>query len=481
MTSEIEMTQFQVGKSAQKQGKRSLSFLKLSIKELLNGYNEGWLRLEDVTELCVAQVNAHNQTFHAFEKFDAEILRTQTRNLSERLATGGSLRELEGIPVGIKDIFNTVEFETEMGSPLWKGFTPGNDARAVFNLKREGAIVPGKTVTAEFAVHSLLGKSINPHSPDRTPGTSSSGSAVAIATGMVPAALGSQTAGSIIRPASYCGVYGCKPSFGLIPRTGVLKTTDTLDNLGFFVSRCEDLNRMFDSLRLHGADYPMIDRLLGDTDRQSKAPERPWRVAFLKTHTWDSAHGYARDSLVQWVDSIANCDGIEVIEVELPEEFEKAHEIHEVIYNKCLAYYFEREFKEHTLVSETMIDLIECGLRITPAEYQTALAEQESLVSKMDHLLESYDVTVSFSTAGEAPLIGEEEPLDPSLIWTLVYMPTVNAPIFTGPAGLPFGAQIGARRYNDKLLFSFIADLESRGLVPVGPNPPFQYSQIHSN
>lgn len=139
-------------------------------------------------------------------------------------------RLLEGIPVGVKDIYNTAEFPTQMGSPLWKDFTPGNDARAVYHLKRQGANVVGKTVTAEFAVHAL-NETLNPFDAERTPGTSSSGSAVAVSLGMVPVATGTQTAGSIVRPASFCNVYGCKPSFGTIPRTGMLKTTDSLDQV----------------------------------------------------------------------------------------------------------------------------------------------------------------------------------------------------------------------------------------------------------
>ena len=128
-------------------------------------------------------------------------------------ARGEALGTLAGVPVGVKDVFNTLDLPTEMGSPLWRGFTPGNDARSVFGLRRRDAVIAGKTVTAEFAVHTP-GPTTNPHDPTRMPGTSSSGSAAAVAAGMVPVALGTQTAGSIVRPASYCGVFGFKPSFG---------------------------------------------------------------------------------------------------------------------------------------------------------------------------------------------------------------------------------------------------------------------------
>src|SRR3990167_8157472 len=190
-------------------------------------------------------------------------------------------RLLECIPVGVKDIYNTADFPTQMGSPLWKDFTPGNDARAVYHLKRQGANIVGKTVTAEFAVHAL-DKTLNPYDATRTPGTSSSGSAVAVSMGMVPAATGTQTAGSIVRPASFCGVYGCKPSFGTIPRTGMLKTTDSLDQIGFFTVHAEDLRRLFDSMRVKGENYPISNAALADESRQKSKGDK-WRVGFART------------------------------------------------------------------------------------------------------------------------------------------------------------------------------------------------------
>ena len=203
------------------------AFAKLpSISTMLASYRDGSLTPTDVAERCIAAVDKHESSVHAWECFDRQKLVCQAEQSTARIRDGNEPRPLEGLPVGVKDIFNTADFPTQMGSPLWQGFTPGNDARVLYDMKRLGAIVPGKTVTAEFAVHSL-GKTLNPHAGNRTPGTSSSGSAVAVATGMVSVALGTQTAGSIIRPASFCGVWGCKPSFGLVPRTGTLKTTDS--------------------------------------------------------------------------------------------------------------------------------------------------------------------------------------------------------------------------------------------------------------
>ena len=373
-------------------------------------------------------------------------------------------RFLDGIPVGIKDIYNTYDFPTEMGSPLWKGFTPGNDARAVFNLKRQGAIVVGKTVTAEFAVHAL-NKTLNPHDVSKTPGTSSSGSAVALALGMVPIAVGSQTAGSIVRPASFCGVYGCKPSFGTIPRTGTLKTTDSLDTLGFLVIHQEDLRRGFDSMRVSGLDYPISNSVLCDESRQKRPSGRPWRVGFAKTHTWKDAPKYAKDAIEGYVKKLAVEKDIDITEAELPTQLQRAHTIHETIYNKALSYYFKGEHKQSDFVSPIMNELIAKGSSIELDVYAKAIDDQMELIHDMDDFFSGYDILISLSTAGEAPPRDIAELPDPALMWTLAHLPVVAVPQFKSPSGLPFGMQVVARKYNDYLLFDFLDNLAARDLI----------------
>ena len=205
---------------------------KISIVELVQSYIE---RIDELNPILNAWVHLDHQ--HVLET--AKIMDEKNKN-------GENLEPLFGIPIGVKDIFNTEDFPTEMGSHLWKNFEPGNDARIISKIRLNNGIVLGKTETAEFAVHAL-GKSKNPFDFSRSPGTSSSGSAIAVATGMAPITIGTQTAGSIIRPASYCGVYGFKPSYGLIPRTGMLKTTDTLDQIGFFARNPYDL-KLFQKL-----------------------------------------------------------------------------------------------------------------------------------------------------------------------------------------------------------------------------------------
>jgi Asp-tRNA(Asn)/Glu-tRNA(Gln) amidotransferase A subunit family amidase len=445
-------------------------FFDLSIRTILKGYQTGTLTPKDVAQICVDQIEKYDPQYLAMECFDPKKVFAAAACTQKYLDSGKDIRALEGIPVGVKDIFNTTDFPTQMGSPIWAHFTPGHDARVVFHLQRAGGIIAGKTVTAEFAVHTLR-KTLNPHDILRTPGTSSSGSAVAIATGMFPVTLGTQTAGSIVRPASFCGIFGCKPSFGLIPRTGMLKTTDSLDTVGFFVLHLDDLETVFDVLRVHGPDYPLSHAALSDADRQSKPAARPWRIALVPTYTWQEAPRYAQEALCAWADILAKDPEIELVWEELPMGMEHAHEIHATIYDKTLAYYFQKEFQQKQLVSPIMHELIEAGNRIAPRQYQQALKEQEQLAHLMDTFCREYDALISLSTAGEAPLREERERRDPSLIWTMTHLPVISAPVFTSPSGHPFGLQMAARRYNDRLLFKFANYLGARAFIPRTAHP----------
>lgn len=442
----------------------------LSINQLIAGLQAGQWSPTELAQACIDRIASVEGACRAWVSFSPEILLEQARNAEKRLAEGAPIRALEGIPFGVKDIFNTSQFPTQMGSPLWKGFTPGNDARAVFHLQRAGGLVAGKTETAEFAVHAL-NNTLNPHHPERTPGTSSSGSAVAVAAGMVPAALGTQTAGSIVRPASFCGVYGVKPSFGLIPRTGMLKTTDSLDTIGYFVQHQEDMRRVFDVLRVHGPDYPLSHAALSDPARQTKPKDRPWKVAFVRPHVWPLAADYAQHAMLGWVNRLAARGDVEVIEVELPAEIATAHAVHTTIYDRSLAYYFKEEAQRQELLSPVMREIMQRGNRVTPEAFHRALADQEHLARVMDHFLKDFDVMITLSTAGEAPRREATETDDSALIWSLAHLPVVSAPVFIAPSGLPFGAQVVARRYNDLLLFDFMDALAASGDVPLQSFP----------
>jgi Asp-tRNA(Asn)/Glu-tRNA(Gln) amidotransferase A subunit family amidase len=289
---------------------------------------------------------------------------------------------------------------------------------------------------------------------------------VAISLGMLPAATCTQTAGSIARPASFCGVYGCKPSFGTIPRTGTLKTTDSLDTLGFLVIHQKDLRRMFDSMRVWGLDYPISNATLSDTGRQNKQIGKPWRVGVARTHTWTSAPQYAKDTLENFAEKLSKQKGIEVTDAILPKSMDQTHSVHETIYNKALSYYFKGEHKKSDFVSPVMNYLIKDGKKISLEKYTAAIEYQNKLIKEMDLFFKDFDVIISLSTAGEAPPREVTELPDPALMWTLTHLPVVSIPNFTSPNKMPFGMQVVARKYNDYLLFSFLDYLQAIGMIP---------------
>jgi Asp-tRNA(Asn)/Glu-tRNA(Gln) amidotransferase A subunit family amidase len=317
-----------------------------------------------------------------------------------------------------------------------------------------GAIVMGKTVTAEFAVHTPNG-TINPHNSEHITGTSSSGSAASVATFMVPIALASQTAGSIIRPSSFCGVYGFKPSFGIVPRTGILKTTDSLDTVGLMARNNEDVRLAFDSLREYGADYPYIHQYLEDPKRQTRT-NRPWRIALIKTPVRENESSEVKQALNKFANDIVY-NNILIDEVDLPFEVNKAHDVHKTIYDKTLSYYFQSEFaKNKDEISDIMLELINHGRTITLNEYKNALKEQYKIGKVLDSFFEKHDIILVPSTSTPAPKLGEKEKPDTSLIWTFCGNPALSVPQFKTSDDLPFGLQVVARKYNDYLLLNFV-------------------------
>lgn len=440
----------------------------LTATEAITEIRSGRLKVADVVLACLERIRATEDRIRAWVHLEPEKALEHARTIDSRISCGLSPGALCGVPVGVKDIFNTADMPTRMGSPLFENYTPGNDARVVYQLRQARATIPGKTVTAEFAVHTL-DKTVNPHDLQHSPGTSSSGSAAAVAAGMVPLALGTQTAGSIVRPASYCGVYGFKPSFGLIPRTGSLKTTDSLDQIGFFARCVEDLELLFEVMRVRGLDYPLSHAALAGQDHE-QVPERPWRIGLVTSSlwVWGEAYEYAKSSLHEFASALDQ-EGHAVEEARLPAEFNDAHRVHETIYDKTLAYYFKEEFEQHQLISDTLNDMIRHGQTVSLEQYRQAMARQVALTAQLERLFDRYDVMISLSTAGTAPKWGAPDIPDASLVWTLCGVPVINLPLFRSPNGLPYGVQVFARRYHDIRLLNFLKELRRRNLVDDAP------------
>ena len=439
----------------------------LSAVEAIKKIKNKDISVRQLIDSCIKRIDVIENKVHAWVYFNKGVVYEQLKEIKSRLASGSFDGYFYGVPIGVKDIFNTKDMPACMGSPIWKGFTPGNDARVVHNIRVEGAIVMGKTVTAEFAVH-FPGITLNPYNFAYFPGSSSTGSAVAVATAMVPLAIGTQTAGSIIKPASYCGVYGYKPSFGLLPRTGILKTVDPLDHVGFFARCIDDLKLMLDALRVKGINYPYVNDYLENKHRQQKRKLQPWRVAFMKTHVWDSAEEYTKDSILKFVRKLSKVKGIEVECLELPQMFNEAHSIHATIYDRALSYYFKEECQRHPeLISNVFKKMSKIGKKITLKEYMDNLEKQNTLALLLDKFFKKYDIILANATAGEPPKKEDylQEKPDTCLIWTMCRVPSIVAPKFIGPHGIPYGVQFVARRYNDYRLLSFLKFLEKKSIL----------------
>ncbi len=415
---------------------------------------KGGLSVLDYVRACADRIEMLDAKLHAFRRFDRQQVEARARGIDDAIARGEANGSMIGVPVGVKDIFNTYDYPTGMGSPITDGYTPGNDARVVSNVRLEGGIVMGKTTTAEFAVHHP-GPTVNPHDPLRTPGTSSSGAAVAVAARMVPVSIASQTAGSIVRPASYCGVMGYKPSFGLIPRTAMLKTTDTLDTVGFMARAVDDLRLIFEATRVRGHNYPVSEAALNGAARQ-KTAGHPWKVRLARSPFDGDETPQARQGLQRIADALADA-GCDVTEYRLPDALDEAHVVHDLIYRRALAHYFQIEWAtDAQLFSPVLRELIEAGRKIPAELYVENLDRQTKLSRIFDAAATEWDVVLCLSTADEAP-VGRNTPdlTDHCLLWTLVGAPAISLPLATGSSGLPVGIQIVARRFADYKLLRF--------------------------
>jgi Asp-tRNA(Asn)/Glu-tRNA(Gln) amidotransferase A subunit family amidase len=392
-----------------------------------------------------------DQQFLFTESFDRQFVEQQ---LDE--AWTMRERELFGIPFGVKDVFNTRVLPTSMGSDIWRGFNAGNNARVVDEIADRGGLVFSKTTTAEFAVHYIqAGRTLNPHNTGHITGTSSSGSAVAVACGALPICLGTQTAGSIVRPASFCGVFGFKPSFGAFDRTGTLKTTDTLDTIGLLGSDIYGLRKAFLASFQKDPQYPVAKNYFNHQQRHRQRQQL--RIGVIT----DQFAGYARydagvkrdfAEAVQHLDSsgmhISQPGGIEFIN--------EIHPLHQKIYCKALSYYFQQEVAHEGRMSEVMRDMIARGSQVSTQEYVEALRWQPDYRARFDAIIGDYDFLITPATATPAPPIGSGEIDDTCLIWTFLGYPVLSVPAFHSTQhDLPVGLQIVAPKFGDLALLDF--------------------------
>jgi len=428
--------------------KQTVSLAALSATEALDGLRGGTISSEALVRDCLARIEDCEAEVQAWAFLDPEYALDQARKLDALREAGGPVGPLHGMPVGLKDIIDTKDLPTECGTPIMAGRRPTRDATLVALLHQAGAVILGKTVSTEFAVYTP-GKTRNPHDATRTPGGSSSGSAAAVAAGMVPLAVGTQTNGSVIRPASFCGIYGYKPTHGLISREGVLRQSRLLDTIGVFGRTVEDLAHLAEPLmHFDAADPDMrpVSRLhLVETALQ-EPPLTPG-LAFIKSPVWQHADGDTQEAFSELADLLGeNCD-----EVPLPEPFEHAIGWHGSILNADLARNLHGHYeKGRDKFSPRLAEMIEEGRRCLAIDYNQAVDRREILTAGLDRIFERFDAILTPAAPGEAP-VGLDSTGSPIFctLWTYCGLPAVTLPIFRGANGMPIGAQLVGRRGDD--------------------------------
>lgn len=412
---------------------------------------DGRIASEELVDACLARIDEVEESVQAWAYLDRQHAREQARAADEARRVGRPQGALHGVPVGVKDIIDTGDMPTEDGTVLHAGRQPRQDAMVVSLLRAAGAIILGKTVTTELAVYSP-GKTRNPHDAGRTPGGSSSGSAAAVAAEMVPFALGTQTNGSVIRPASYCGVVGYKPTHGLISRTGILRQSRILDHVGVFARSLPDAALLAQELMAFDASDPDMrprarPRLFESVSHPLPLPPR---FAFVKTPMWGEASADTQAAFAELVESL----GDQVTEVSLPEPFAEGVDLHRVIMEADLALSFAPEYEQGAAqLSAKLRETLERGRRHLAVDYNRAAARIAVYNTALDDVFHEMHAIVTPATAGEAPR-GLDSTGNPVFctLWTFCGLPAVTVPVMEGADGMPIGVQLVGPRGDDARL-----------------------------
>jgi len=377
----------------------------------------------ETVEAALAAIQARDAELHAWKAVDADFARRQARGLD----AGPPRGPLHGIPVGVKDIFDTADLPTEYGSPIYKGHRPAADAACVAAARAAGAVILGKTVTTEFAT-MVPAATVHPKNPKHTPGGSSSGSAAAVAAGMVRFAFGTQTVGSIIRPAAYCGVVGYKPSFGTLSRSGMKMGCDTLDTAGVIA-------RSVDDAALLVAGSAMRSDLLEISSTKKPA------LAVCRSPNWHHMSPEGAAAFEAAAKRLA-AKGARLVDLELdfPQLDAAASTILVYEMARALAY----EITNHRArVSPMLLERVDSGATMPYAQYAKAMAYAAECRRRLRDLAGGADAILTPSATGEAPLgLGSTGNTAMNRLWTLLHGPCVTVPAGDGPAGLPMGIQI---------------------------------------
>lgn len=396
---------------------------------------QGDIDHNDIVESQLSRINRREPLVRAWAWHDPQQVRQQLDTLSAAPST----QPLAGVAIGIKDIIETADMPTEYGSAAYAGHRPTADAEVVRQLRAAGAIIMGKTVTTEFA-HVHAGPTVNPHNFEHTPGGSSSGSAAAVADGMVAMALGSQTGGSTIRPAAFCGIVGFKPTYGSISLKGVMPLSAAMDTIGLMARSMDDVMLLSSVLLKH----------LPDTAKKINKPKFAW-------YPGPNADEADRDALVvleRARTQLVEC-GAECVEIDLPHgEFAAVGRSNRLIMAYQAAHYHQELYRHHRdLLGASTVKLIEAGLSMTPEQFEVELARAAHCRALFQDAMQGVDALLTFSAPGEAPFTAEGTGASTfNRIWSTIGAPCLTLPAGTGSKGLPLGVQFVSNHGQDMSL-----------------------------
>lgn len=417
---------------------------RLSATEALAGMEAGQISSEAVVRACLQRIDERQENVRAWVAIDSDGAVAAAREADRaRPQDSNTRRRLLGIPIGVKDNINTADLPTEYNSPIYRGHRPGGDAPAVALLRNAGAIVLGKTETVEFAAHGRAAPTRNPLDLSRTPSGSSSGSAAAVADFMVPLALGTQTGGSLIRPGSYCGCVGFKPTYGIVSTEGVKLISVSLDTVGWYARSVADVALVAHALEI-------IDEVIPEP----RAVEG-LKIGVCRTPYWKRAQASTQSTIKEAARRL-DAAGAAVEEFELGAKFADANDLQETIMCGEAYFAFLNLFRIHPA---NVSDSIRQRVVPVPSEKLLAAADSAAALRPLfDRIASRYDAILTPSAPGEAP-VGHNIPADAAFngIWTLLHTPCITLPGLFGPAGLPVGIQLVAPRRADGSLLAVAA------------------------
>ena len=433
----------------------------LSVEELASKIKSAEISSVEVCEKYIERINKFERDIKAWAHFDKKVLLEKAAEADEHRKSGKPTGLLHGVPIAVKDIVGTVDMPTECGTVIRKGKSYSQNAEIIDLLHSSGAIVMGKTATSELA---YLGppSTTNPHDKTRTPGGSSSGSAASVASFMAPASIGSQTGGSIIRPASYCGVVGYKPTYGLISRNGVLRTSYSLDHIGMFGRKVEDVAMLakvlikkdkFDPATIHYS----TENILTET---KKGPLFEPKFIFYKTDHWKIIDKKSRESFEYFIKSFKK--NIEVFDT--PSYFKEIDKYHRIIHESDLANNFQMYYKKSkNKLSKQMQSAISRGMKCSAKEYLDAVDFMKRSYESYKEVFEDYHGVLSPCSTGVADKgLKDTGSADFNRVWSYMHTPAISLPLLQGENNLPLGVQLIGDKYDDHRFLGVARWLEQK-------------------